>query len=70
MVFNLKVFEFMKTSDLLKQLKKCGCEFVRHGKKHDIWKSPITGKYIQVPRHPAKEIPTGTADDIKEKAGI
>jgi len=60
----------MKTSDLLKQLKKNGCTFVRHGKRHDIWGSPITGKLFPVPRHGAKEIPTGTANEIKEQAGI
>lgn len=60
----------MKTSDLLKQLKKNGCTFVRHGKRHDIWESPITGRLFAVPRHGAKEIPTGTANEIKEQAGI
>ena len=60
----------MKTSDLLKQLKKSGCTFVRHGKRHDIWESPITGKLFPVPRHGSKEIPTGTANEIKEQAGI
>lgn len=60
----------MKTSELIKLLSKSGCYLVRHGKKHDMWKSPITGKSFPVPRHQAKEIPSGTADKIKEEAGI
>mgnify|MGYP003300035642 CR=1 FL=1 len=60
----------MKTSELTKLLTKAGCCLVRHGKKHDIWESPITGKKFSVPRHQAKEIPQGTADNIKEQAGI
>jgi predicted RNA binding protein YcfA (HicA-like mRNA interferase family) len=60
----------MKTSELIKLLNKAGCRFVRHGKKHDIWESPITGQKFSIPRHQAKEIPQGTANSIKEQAGI
>ena len=60
----------LKISELLKSLKNNGCYLVRHGKKHDIWYSPITGNEFPVPRHFAKEIPTGTLKSIKKDSGI
>lgn len=42
----------------------------KHGKKHDMWVSEITGKRFPVPRHPSQEIPTGTLKKIKEDAGL
>ena len=60
----------MKVSELTKLLKKNRCSKVRSGKKHDIWVSEITGKQFSVPRHPAKEIPTGTLKKIMEDAGL
>lgn len=41
----------MKKSDLLKKLLEMGCEFVRHGGKHDFYRQPKTGKSQPVPRH-------------------
>lgn len=58
----------MKRSELLSEMIKAGCFFVRHGSRHDVWKSP-KGDIIIVPRH-AKEIPTGTAAKIRKDAGI
>ena len=60
----------MKTSELTKKLKKAGCYITDHGKKHDEWYSPTTGKHFRVWRHPAKEIPTGTSDQIMKDAGL
>ncbi len=60
----------MKTSELTKDMKKAGCSFVEHRGEHDLWYSPITGKEIMVPRHPGREIPTGTANKIKRDAGL
>ena len=60
----------MKTSELTKLLKKAGCYFVEHGGDHDIWFSPITQKEFVVPRHPSKEIPTGTVNKILKDAGL
>jgi predicted RNA binding protein YcfA (HicA-like mRNA interferase family) len=42
----------MKEGELLKILKKQGCTFIKHGKKHDKYIQPRTGKTEQVPRHP------------------
>lgn len=59
----------MKTSELLKLLKKNGITFIRHGKGHDIYYSPITDKQFTVPRH-AAEVKTGTANNILKDAGL
>jgi len=37
-------------------LTKAGCYIVRHGSRHDIWYSPITGLQSAVPRHGAQEL--------------
>jgi predicted RNA binding protein YcfA (HicA-like mRNA interferase family) len=41
----------MKKGALLKRLKSMGCVFVKHGKKHDVYKNPRTGVEERVPRH-------------------
>jgi len=41
----------MKNGELLKRIKAQGCVFVKHGKKHDVYKNPRTGIEERVPRH-------------------
>jgi len=41
----------MKRTALLKRIKSYGCVFVKHGKKHDVYKNPRTGIEDRVPRH-------------------
>ncbi len=60
----------MKVSELLKMLKSNGCYLVMHGKEHDKWYSPATGKHFMIPRHPSKELPKGTANRILKDAGL
>lgn len=59
----------MKTSELLKLLKKNGISLVEHGKKHDMYYSPKTGKVFPIPRHKL-EISTGTLSSILKDAGL
>ena len=59
----------MKTSELIKKLKKYRCQIIRHGSNHDIWYSPMTDKYFAVPRHKA-ELKVGTLKNIFKDAGI
>ena len=66
---NRKEMKTVKTSELIKLLKKAGCTYVRDGGNHGIWYSPITGKTFPVWYH-NKEIPTGTLNKIKKEAGI
>jgi predicted RNA binding protein YcfA (HicA-like mRNA interferase family) len=52
----------MKRGALLRVLRRQGCIFVKHGKKHDQYLQPKTGKVDQVPRHP--DIAEDTAKSI------
>lgn len=56
----------MKQKELLKLLTEAGCLVVRHGSRHDIWYSPVTGKTRPVPRHGSKEVPTGLLLSLKK----
>ena len=57
-------YEFMKVSELIKLLQRNQCYLLEHGKEHDKWHSERTGKIFRVPRHPGRELPTGTANKI------
>lgn len=59
----------MKTSELLKLLKKAGVTYVEPGKRHDMYYSPITKKTFPVPRH-KQEVATGTLNNILKDAGL
>lgn len=59
----------MKTSELLKILKRNDCYLIRHGKSHDIWFSPVSNKQFPIPRH-KDEVKTKTLNSIMESAGI
>ena len=52
----------MKRGALLKILKDQGCIFIKHGKKHDQYMQPLTGKKDQIPRH--SDIAEETAKSI------
>jgi len=59
----------MKYKDLFKRLEDAGCLLQRHGGRHDLWFSPITGKMVAVPRHGTKEVPKGTLKAILRDLG-
>ena len=44
----------MKRIDLIRLLTKNGCELLREGSRHSIWKNLASGDITVVPRH--KEI--------------
>ena len=60
----------MTTAELVRLLKKNGCEFAGHNKKHDMYKSNITGKKIMIGRHAKEEVKSGTLHKILRDAGI
>ncbi len=60
----------MTTAELVRLLKKHGCTFIGHNKKHDMYQSPHTGKTFMVGRHPSEEVRTGTLGKILRDAGI
>ena len=41
----------MKRVDLIRVVEGFGCEFVRHGRKHDWYRNPTTGISQPIPRH-------------------
>ncbi|MBN2103819.1 type II toxin-antitoxin system HicA family toxin [bacterium] len=41
----------MKRKQLIKNIEKMGCTLIRHGKNHDWYQNPETGKCQPVPRH-------------------
>jgi predicted RNA binding protein YcfA (HicA-like mRNA interferase family) len=41
----------MKRNQLIKHLLKNGCELLREGGRHSIWKNRQTGDMTAVPRH-------------------
>ena len=57
----------LKASELRRKLAKVGCTFV-DSKKHLI--IYYKGNRSLMPRHPAKEVKTGTVEGILKKLGI
>lgn len=41
----------MKRIDWIKTIESFGCEFARHGGKHDWYRNPTTGVHQPIPRH-------------------
>ena len=55
----------MKRADLIRKLEDDGCQFVRHGGKHDWYENPRTRMSQPVPRH--REISENLARHILKK---
>ncbi|MCH7497848.1 MAG: type II toxin-antitoxin system HicA family toxin [Candidatus Marinimicrobia bacterium] len=41
----------MKRRELVKELSAAGCYLKRHGRNHDIYANPRSGRQAPVPRH-------------------
>ena len=41
----------MKRQAFIRELEQAGCEFVRHGKRHDVYRNLVNGRQAPVPRH-------------------
>ena len=41
----------MKRGDLLRHLRRYGCQLKREGSSHSLWTNPQTGALEAVPRH-------------------
>ena len=55
----------MKRRDLIKQIEKMGCVFIRHGSRHDWYQNPITKTCQPIARH--REIKESLARHIIKK---
>lgn len=58
----------MKRHALIRELEKAGCEFVRHGGQHDLYRNPANGRQAPVPRH--REIPETLCKAIRRQLGL
>ena len=58
----------MKRGELIRLLKKEGCQLKRHGAKHDIYVNPVTGQKQPIPRH--SEIDEALVKHIKKYLGL
>ena len=58
----------MKRQALIRELERLGCEFVRHGKQHDVYRNPGNGRQAPVPRH--REIAETLCEVIRKQLGL
>ena len=60
----------MKSSDLLRQLKKDGWYEIRQSGSHKILVHPTKEGFVPYPAHGSKEIGKGLAEKILKQAGL
>jgi hypothetical protein len=58
----------VKRGNFIRSLVKRGCHLQRHGKRHDIYANPMTGRRAPVPRHP--EIKESLVGLIEKQLGL
>lgn len=58
----------MKLRDFIQELGKAGCELVRHGNRHDVYRNPANGQQAPVPRH--REIADSLCAVIRKQLGL
>ena len=58
----------MKRRAFVRELQRAGCEFVRHGGRHDLYRNPATGRQAPVPRH--GELPESLCRLIRRQLGL
>jgi predicted RNA binding protein YcfA (HicA-like mRNA interferase family) len=68
-IFDTFVFA-MKSSELIRMVKKAGWIEIRQTGSHKIFAHPGFVYSLPVPDHRSKEVPTGTANSILKKAGL
>ena len=55
----------MKRRDVIRELRKMGCVFIRHGAKHDWYQNPNTRVSQPIPRH--RELKDSLAKSILKR---
>ena len=58
----------MNRRELEEYLRRNGCEFRRHGKKHDIWINATFRRITSIPRH--KRVKPGMIRGICKDLGV
>ena len=60
----------MKYSEIHRKLRKAGCVVENNGKRHPIWRSPLTGQLFETSYHESEEAKIGTLKDIEKRSGV
>ena len=62
----------MTWAEVVRILKRKGCKFRRHDKRHDVYYNPkLDGEpEAEIPRHKSQEAKNGTVMEIFKKLGI
>ncbi len=58
----------MKRQNLVRELEQAGCEFVRHGRRHDVYRNPTNGRQAPVPLH--REVAESLCRIIRKQLGL
>ena len=58
----------MKRQAFIRELEQAGCELVRHGKRHDVYRNPAGGQRAPIPRH--REIADTLCEVIRKQLGL
>jgi hypothetical protein len=58
----------VKRQAFLRELKQAGCELVRHGRRHDVYRNPANGRNAPVPRH--REIADTLCEVIRKQLAL
>jgi mRNA interferase HicA len=58
----------MKRQDFIRELEQAGCEFVRHGKRHDVYRNLVNGQQAPVPCH--RELADTMCETIRKQLGL
>jgi predicted RNA binding protein YcfA (HicA-like mRNA interferase family) len=60
----------MKSSELLRLIKKAGWVEIRQSGSHIILRHPDQKENLILPNHGSKEVSTGLANKLKKQAGL
>jgi len=58
----------MKRQAFIRELETAGCEFVRHGERHDLYRNTSNGQQAPIPRH--REIADSLCETIRKQLGL
>jgi hypothetical protein len=58
----------VKRQAFVRELERAGCEFVRHGRQHDLYRNPANGRQAPVPRH--REVADTLCEVIRKQLGL
>lgn len=58
----------MKRQAFIRELEQAECVFVRHGKRHDVYRNPANGHQAPVPRH--RDIADSLCETIRKQLDL